>query len=128
MRYPGNTPAAAGAALLTLSLALAAARAPIAGARQNGADLAKRAGAILKARCSACHGDTNPTKNVNVLKVQSLIDLKVLKPGKAAESKLIQLIENGSMPFGGEKLPAEEIRTLKACVDSLAAGKPVERP
>lgn len=90
-------------------------------AQENaGPETAKQAQVILEKNCAPCHGSANPAKGVNVLRLESLLATKVVVPGKADGSLLIQKVTDGSMPLGGSKLPEAEIRTLEAWIKAGA--------
>ncbi len=101
---------------------------------------------ILAARCHSCHGARTQMKN---LRLDSREDaLRVLSPGKSAESLLVRMVsgaeEKRIMPPVGARLTAEEVERLRRWIDegavwpkSAAAGaakaghwslQPVSRP
>jgi mono/diheme cytochrome c family protein len=83
-------------------------------------DTAKAAQKILAARCSACHGNTNPQKGINVLKYTSLQVTGLLK-GDGSESTIKHQVDTGAMPADGTKLSKADIAALDAWI---AAGAP----
>jgi mono/diheme cytochrome c family protein len=91
--------------------------------------LAQRAQAILKKNCSSagCHGNTSPQKGLNVLKPESLS--VVINRSQPEKSKLLEVLQDGYMPLGAQKLPEAEIETIRAWLtgskgQASPAGKP----
>jgi hypothetical protein len=90
-------------------------------------DTAGKAISILEQNCgnSGCHGGPG-AYSFNVHIPSSLIEAKVVAPGKAADSELIRRVEAGIMPLGGykgqpgAKLPLEDIQTLRQWIDAGA--------
>ena len=90
-------------------------------------DTASQAIEILQQNCgsSGCHGGPGGYR-FNVHDPGSLLTAKVVEPGNAAASELIQRVEAGIMPLGGYqrqrgvKLPVQDIRVLRAWIDSGA--------
>jgi hypothetical protein len=95
-------------------------------------DTAGKAISILEQNCgnSGCHGGPG-AYSFNVHIPLSLIEAKVVAPGKAADSELIRRVEAGIMPLGGykgqpgAKLPPEDIQTLRKWIDAGALN-PIE--
>jgi mono/diheme cytochrome c family protein len=70
---------------------------------------------ILKTHCFHCHGEEDEVQgNLDVRLVRLLVaggdSGPALVKGKAAESLLLQRIEQGEMPPGGKKLADAELR------------------
>jgi hypothetical protein len=84
--------------------------------------VAKRAQEILEKDCSSagCHGSVNPQKGINVTRREVLITTKVVVPKASAKSRLIEVVESGFMPFGGQKLADADIQALKDWIDAGA--------
>ncbi|MCW3054371.1 MAG: hypothetical protein JWN14_3541, partial [Chthonomonadales bacterium] len=116
-RLPSLWSAVAGVALLLLNIG-----APSRAEAQE-AGLAAKAQAILQKNCAMCHGAQNPAFGLNVLKRESLIATKMVLPGKAKDSELMEAIVSGRMPKGGEKLAAADIQTLTQWIDAGALDK-----
>ena len=87
------------------------------------AGLAARAQAILQKNCAMCHGAQNPAFGINVLKRESLIATKMVLPGKAKDSELMEAVVSGRMPKGGGKLADTDIQTLTQWIDAGALDK-----
>jgi mono/diheme cytochrome c family protein len=76
-------------------------------------DLARKAYALLKLRCYACHGENGIiNKNVAVLDRDRLTAARVVLPGDA-HSPLLAVVRSGQMPPSGAKLTTVEIETLR---------------
>jgi mono/diheme cytochrome c family protein len=77
---------------------------------------------IFQANCVQCHGATKASGFLRLDAKQ--IALKVITPGNARESRLLQRIlgEGGQprMPMGGEPLPAAQIELLRKWIDEGA--------
>ena len=71
---------------------------------------------ILQSRCLLCHGGQRTEKGLNISTYDHLIAGSekgpVLVPGDAANSKLIQLIEQGKMPKRGPKVTPDQLAVL----------------
>ncbi|MBL8241687.1 MAG: PSD1 domain-containing protein [Bryobacterales bacterium] len=91
-------------------------------------DFVKNVEPIFAAKCYACHG---PSQQVSGLRLDDGASAlaggyggKVILPGKAADSLLIQRITgaNGlkAMPMGSNGLPAEQVAIIKAWIDQGA--------
>ena len=88
------------------------------------AALAQKARDLLQSRCFVCHGQGGAAqKNIFVLDRARLIAANALIPGNAS-SRLIEVVESGEMPQGGNPLTAAEIKILK---DWVLAGAPEVR-
>ncbi len=77
---------------------------------------------IFNARCIVCHGGTQGlylTDYASVLAGGR--HGPVIVPGDPAQSRLIQYVRQGYMPYGGRPLSAAEVQTL---VNWVAAGAP----
>lgn len=83
--------------------------------------LAEKAKAILSKNCAGCHGAQNPAFGINVQLRASLVTSKMVIPGKARDSELIQTVFAGSMPKSAPKLSDADIQTL---TDWVNAGAP----
>ena len=83
-------------------------------AAESPAELAKQAASVLKSRCYSCHGESGANEggfNYSLNRKRLVRELVV--PGSADESKLLQRVVKGEMPPDGDRLPKEEIDTLK---------------
>ena len=84
---------------------------------------------ILQKNCLACHSSAAKMgglvmENFDALMKGGAHGAAIL-PGKADQSRLIEMLEGKiqpRMPFGGDPLPAADIATLKAWVESGALG------
>jgi mono/diheme cytochrome c family protein len=77
---------------------------------------------ILNARCVSCHGGTDGLYLDNYVNVMNgSMGWPVVIPGDPVNSRLIQLVSSGYMPYGGPSLSQAQIQTL---VDWVAAGAP----
>ena len=78
---------------------------------------------ILESRCVKCHGGEKTEKGLNMTSYEHLIAGSekgpVLVAGDAANSKLIQLVEQGKMPKRAPKLPPDQLQIL---INWVAAG------
>jgi len=72
---------------------------------------------ILVPKCLSCHGEAGASANVRYNTYQNT--LATAQAGNLAGSKLYTETNNGSMPMGGPRLPANE---LKAIADWINAG------
>jgi mono/diheme cytochrome c family protein len=80
---------------------------------------------ILKTHCFHCHGEEDEVQgNLDVRLVRLLVaggdSGPALVKGKAAESLLLQRIEQGEMPPGGKKLADAELAILRTWIDGGA--------
>src|SRR3954451_8702250 len=95
-------------------------------------ELPAKAKGVLKAYCYHCHGrDGRAEGGFNVvIDLAKLVETKKVIPGKAAESKLLRRVVEGSMPpkedfeaEDGAKPPRpkpEEVEILRAWIDAGA--------
>ena len=85
-------------------------------------DFARDVQPIFQQRCAVCHG---PKQHLSGLRLDDRDSAKrVIQPGHAADSKLIQMISGTTgkiMPPIGAKLSAEQIDTLSRWIDEGAA-------
>lgn len=84
---------------------------------------------ILQKNCLACHSASAKMGGLVMESYDSLMKGgahgQAIVPGKAEESRLIQMLEGKvqpRMPFGGEPLPAADIASVKAWIDAGARG------
>ncbi len=101
-------------------------------AASAGISFVKNVAPILIAKCGRCH--VNQARGG--LSMASFASLergnrsgKVIVPGKADGSRIIEVIESGDMPRGGLKVSQEELATLKTWIAEGAkfdAGNPME--
>jgi hypothetical protein len=109
------------ALLLIALLPTAASGAEPDAARARG-DLAIRARAVLRKYCAECHGEKPTRAQLSLLDHRQVIAerghlVRFVTPGEPANSRLLELIEDGAMPPGGRPRPtAEDLATLKAWV------------
>ena len=85
-------------------------------------DFARDVEPILTARCHGCHGERTQMKG---LRLDNRDDaLRVLSPGKSAESLLLRMVsgteENRVMPPAGARLTSTEIARLREWIDEGA--------
>ncbi len=84
---------------------------------------------IFQQSCLACHSATTKMGGLVLENYEGLmkggIHDDVITPGKAEESRMIQMLEGKvqpRMPFGGDPLPPAAIATIKAWIDAGARG------
>jgi len=84
---------------------------------------------IFQQSCFACHSATTKMGGLVLENYEGLIKggvhNDVIVPGKAEESRMIQMLEGKvqpRMPFGGDPLPPAVIATIKAWIDAGAKG------
>lgn len=79
---------------------------------------------ILQSRCVNCHGGQRTEKGLNVSTYDGLMKGSmqgaVIVAGDAANSKFIQLIEQGKMPKRGPKLTPDQLAILVAWINAGA--------
>jgi WD40 repeat protein len=79
---------------------------------------------ILAARCLACHDAKTAKGRFNVETFSSLMrggeSGAEVTPGKSAESNLVNLIEDGTMPQDADPLSKEEIAVIRKWIDTGA--------
>jgi hypothetical protein len=82
-------------------------------ADENGAELARKAKAVLSTRCFPCHGmNGSASKNIFVLDRTRLLSEKTVVPGDS-KSLLLRMVETGEMPLGGPELSKPEKTALR---------------
>ncbi len=96
---------------------------------QSAPDFNAKVAPILQKNCLACHSSA---AKMGGLVMETYPDLMkggahgpAIVPGKADESRMIQMLEGKiqpRMPLGGDPLPAADIATLKAWMNSGALG------
>jgi mono/diheme cytochrome c family protein len=84
---------------------------------------------ILQQKCMACHNSTTKAGGLLMETYETLLKGgshgPAIVPGKSGESRLVLMLEGKlqpRMPFGGDPLPAAEIASLKAWIDTGAPG------
>jgi hypothetical protein len=88
-------------------------------------DGAARAEVVLQENCAMCHGGAGAYR-FDVNNLASLVEAKVIRPGNADGSEMIQRLESGAMPLGGYKgqpgvkLPEADLQTLRKWIDAGA--------
>jgi len=96
----------------------------------GGISFASQIGPLLQSRCGRCHGN-DPKGGFSVA---SYADIRrgsdsgvVFYPGKGQGSRLIELLETGEMPKGGNKFSPDEIALVTQWIDLGAVfdGEPV---
>jgi hypothetical protein len=100
---------------------------PGSSAAQESDAVALKAIGILQQNCgsSGCHGGADPY-SFDVRNLPTLVEAKVLEPGKAAKSEIVLRLEAGVMPLGGykgqagAKMPDADIKILKQWIDAGA--------
>ena len=97
-------------------------------------DYLKEVKPLFAARCYACHGAIQQKANLRLDTVTQMLKGEVIKPGKSAESLLIQHVtaEAGfsKMPPAaeGESLTSGQIQLLRDWIDGGAIAPPQELP
>lgn len=80
---------------------------------------------ILQSRCFNCHGGDDVKEGLSFASFDTLmagsINGPVIVPGDAANSLLVQLIQQGKMPKRGPKLTPDQLQIL---IDWILAGAP----
>jgi mono/diheme cytochrome c family protein len=80
---------------------------------------------LLKTNCERCHGSGQAQAGLNLTSYADVMAGSgrgpVVVPGKAASSRLVELIVAGQMPQGGPKLSASDIETIRAWIDAGAS-------
>jgi len=106
---------------IVLGLILSCAYSYAAESKQN---LDTEATQILNSRCVSCHslGGEAYGKFGNILNFRTLVDYKMIVPGKSDKSSLIEQVEWGLMPKKGT-ITSAEVDTLKAWVESFDSKK-----
>lgn len=78
---------------------------------------------ILQSRCLNCHGGQDTRAGLSIASYDALMagssSRAVIIPGDAANSLLVQLIQQGQMPKRGPKLTPEQLQIL---IDWIMAG------
>src|SRR3954453_20503056 len=76
---------------------------------------------ILKAHCVECHGGKRHEGDFSINSRESVLSAKAAEPGKAAESRIIELVTSDDkeerMPKDKPPLSASEIKTLRDWID-----------
>jgi predicted nucleic acid-binding Zn-ribbon protein len=76
---------------------------------------------IFHNRCVACHNIRNSQGRYNMANFDAMVSESesghAISPGQADLSLLVQMIEDGSMPFDADPLSAEEIALVRRWVD-----------
>ncbi|MFN0169473.1 MAG: DUF1553 domain-containing protein [Bryobacteraceae bacterium] len=91
-------------------------------------DFQKQIEPLFKARCYACHAGARQLGGLRLDNHKSAIaggySGAVIKPGNAAASKLITLIDGTTkekaMPMGGPRLTSEQVETVRSWIDQGA--------
>jgi cytochrome c553 len=90
---------------------------------ESGASFSQDVQPILAASCTRCHGSSRQSGGLRLDSLASLMaggrDGQVVIPGNAADSLLVQLITEGTMPKNAADLPQASIQTI---VDWVNAG------
>ncbi|HRH98091.1 MAG TPA: hypothetical protein PLB55_19275, partial [Prosthecobacter sp.] len=76
---------------------------------------------ILKAHCFQCHGEEGEMKGGLDVRLARFIVKggkhgPAVVPGRAAESRLLELVSKGEMPKGKTKLKDQDIATLEGWI------------
>jgi hypothetical protein len=85
---------------------------------------------VLSKHCAECHGDgPRPRADLRVLDFQGLRERQVVRPGEAARSDLVRLVQAGSMPPGRlAKLTPDDMQKLRDWIKEGAADYTPESP
>jgi mono/diheme cytochrome c family protein len=89
---------------------------------------------ILAKNCTACHGEKQRKAGLDLRTLPALrkggeSGEPILVAGKASESRLVELIVDGSMPPKGKpRLAESDVQLLKSWIDSGAAGTAEKGP
>lgn len=88
---------------------------------QDADKLAKQAQGILKNRCYACHGEGGSNEGgFNYVLNRKRLARELVVPGSPDESKLFERVSKGEMPPDGDRVPKDEVETLKKWIDAGA--------
>ena len=75
---------------------------------------------IFEARCSECHGETNPEVALNLSTYESAMVGSefgtVIEAGDPDGSFIIDMITSGDMPAEGDPMPPEELELLRSWI------------
>mgnify|MGYP003338879105 CR=1 FL=1 len=111
---------------VSLHVAMAAVGAPTA---PNAPTFERDIRPILKAQCFQCHGESGKTKGGIDLRLRRLMlhgdDGPAIVPGKASESRLLQLVRSGEMPKDGKPLSPAQVQLIERWI---SLGAPTARP
>src|SRR5437879_11425815 len=76
---------------------------------------------ILQANCQQCHGPKLRTKDLDLSTYQSLMKGSesgaVVIPGKAEESRLYKMVQDGLMPVGKARLSEKDVAVIRAWIE-----------
>ena len=79
---------------------------------------------ILQSNCVGCHGPATKMKDLDLSTFSGVMKGSesgaVITPGKPAESALFVNVEQGKMPQGGKRLPADKIAVIREWIDAGA--------
>lgn len=79
---------------------------------------------IFYGRCLACHNARNAQGGYNMATFAAIHSHgesgTAIQPGDADDSRLLQLIEEGAMPYDADPLPAEEVTLIRRWIDQGA--------
>jgi mono/diheme cytochrome c family protein len=93
-------------------------------ATASAADFTPEVAALLRARCVACHSGASPQGGLDLSTAAAALrggkSGRAVEPGASSRSLLIEKIVSGSMPPGGPRLAAEDIRKLRMWIDAAA--------
>ena len=88
---------------------------------QDANKLAKQAQGILKSRCYSCHGESGANEGgFNYVLNRKRLARELIVPGSPDESKLFERVSKGEMPPDGDRVPKEEVETLRKWIDAGA--------
>ncbi len=77
---------------------------------------------ILKKNCSSCHSNGAKQGDFSLDSREAILTggktHPVVRPGKGAQSYLIELVSKGAMPPQGARLKASEVETLRRWIDA----------
>src|SRR5580704_13974340 len=98
---------------------------PEAARRDQPDEITQRAHAVFEKNCSlaGCHLGSGAPKGIDTSHRDTLITTGVVVPKASGKSRLIEVIESGSMPLGVGKKPgldAPELNAIKAWIDAGA--------
>src|SRR5438105_1746910 len=92
-------------------------------------DFTRDVAPLLWSRCSGCHGAERQMGGLRLDSREAALrggyTGPAIKPGKSAESTLIQMVSSGDpkrfMPLSGPRLTSSEVDTLRVWIDRGAA-------
>ncbi len=96
------------------------ARATTAAQTRAAVSFAAQIAPIFEARCTECHGETDPESGLNLSTYASAMAGSaygtVIEAGSPGESFLVDMIAAGDMPAEGDPVPPEELELIRSWI------------